>query len=126
MSDLGLVTKNLPATAGECRGGGFSLWVGKIPWGRKWQPTPVSLPGKRHRQRSLAGYSLWGRKELTQQLSARTHTHTHTHTHTEDLSLEGSLSALRDCSEEVRKEFLHQTQKQKKKQAVKHQKMNAD
>ena len=32
-------------------------WVGKIPWGRKWQPTPVFLPGKWHGQRSLAGYS---------------------------------------------------------------------
>ena len=31
---------------------------------RKGQPTPVPLPGKRHRQRSLAGYSTWGRKEL--------------------------------------------------------------
>ena len=33
--------------------------VGKIPWRRKWQPTPVFLPG----QRSLVGYNLWGRKE---------------------------------------------------------------
>ena len=42
---------------------GFHPWVGKIPWGRKWQPTPVPLPGKSHRQRSLIGYSPWGRKE---------------------------------------------------------------
>ena len=33
-------------------------------WKRKWQPTPVFLPGKPHGQRSLAGYSPWGRKEL--------------------------------------------------------------
>ena len=35
------------------------------------QPTPVFLPGKSHGQRSLAGYSLWGRKELdtTEQLT---------------------------------------------------------
>ena len=33
----------------------FNLWVGKIPWSRKWQPTPVLLPGKSHGQRSLAG-----------------------------------------------------------------------
>ena len=32
-------------------------------WRRKWQPTPVFLPGKSHGQRSLAGYSPWGRKE---------------------------------------------------------------
>ena len=39
-------------------------WVGKIPWRRKWQPTPVFLPGESHGQRSLVGYSPWGRKEL--------------------------------------------------------------
>ena len=43
---------------------GFSPWVGKIPWRRKCQPTPVLLPGKSHRQSSLVGYSPWGRREL--------------------------------------------------------------
>ena len=33
----------------------FSPWVGKIPWRRAWQPTPVFLPGESHGQRSLAG-----------------------------------------------------------------------
>ena len=47
--------------SGRCR---FEPWVGKIPWRRKWQPTPVFLPEKSHRQRSLAGYSPWGGKEL--------------------------------------------------------------
>ena len=53
-------------------------WVAKIPWRRKWQPTPVSLAGKSHGQR------------------ARTcaHTHTHTHIHTYTLSLSLSLSVL--------------------------------
>ena len=37
--------------------------LGKIPWRRKWQPTPVFLPGEFHGQRSLVGYSPWGRKE---------------------------------------------------------------
>ena len=37
-------------------------WVGKIPCCRKWQPTPVFLPGKFHGQRSLAAYSPWGCK----------------------------------------------------------------
>ena len=41
----------------------FNSWVGKIPWRRKWQPTPVLLPGKSHGLRSLVGYSPWGRKE---------------------------------------------------------------
>ena len=36
---------------------GFNPWVGKIPWSRKWQPTPIFLPGKFHGQRRLAGYS---------------------------------------------------------------------
>ena len=35
---------------------GFNPWVGKIPWRRKWQPTPLFLPGKSHEQRSLVGY----------------------------------------------------------------------
>ena len=38
----------------------FSSWVGKISWRRKWQPTPVFLPGKFHGWRSLASYSTWG------------------------------------------------------------------
>ena len=38
----------------------FNSWVGKIPWERAWQPTPVFLPRRAHRQRSLAGYSQWG------------------------------------------------------------------
>ena len=43
---------------------GFDPWVGKIPWTREWQPTPVFVPGEFHRQRRLAGYSPWGHKEL--------------------------------------------------------------
>ena len=41
----------------------FGPWVGKIPWSRKQQPTPVLLPGTFHGQGSLAGYSPWGCKE---------------------------------------------------------------
>ena len=43
---------------------GFDSWVGKIPLRRKWQPTLVFLLGESHRQRSLVGYSPWGRKGL--------------------------------------------------------------
>ena len=39
---------------------GFDPWVGKIPWSRKWQPTPVFLPGKFHGQMSLVGYIVHG------------------------------------------------------------------
>ena len=65
-----VVKKNPPAMQG-IRRLEFHLWVGKIPWRRKCQPTPVFLPGKSHGQRSLEGYSPWGRKEsdTTEQLS---------------------------------------------------------
>ena len=42
----------------------MSLKLYFLLWRRKWQPTPESLPGRVHGQRSLAGYSPWGRKEL--------------------------------------------------------------
>ena len=42
---------------------GFHSWVGKMPWRRARQPTPVSLPGESHGERSLAGYSPWGHEE---------------------------------------------------------------
>ena len=42
---------------------GLDPWVGKTPWRRKWQPTPVFLPAKSHGQRNLEGYSSWSRKE---------------------------------------------------------------
>ena len=41
----------------------FDPWVGMIRWSRKWQPTPVFLPGESHGQRSLVGYSPWCLKE---------------------------------------------------------------
>ena len=42
---------------------GCDPWVGKIPWRREWQPTPVFLPGESHRQRNLADYHPCGHKE---------------------------------------------------------------
>ena len=59
--------KNLPAMKVTR----FHPWVGKIPWRRKWLPTPVFLPGEFFGQRSLAGYSPWGLKEsdTTEQLT---------------------------------------------------------
>ena len=46
----------------QCGRPGFDLWVGKIPWRRAKQPTPVFLPGESHGQRRLAGYSPWATK----------------------------------------------------------------
>ena len=62
-----LVVKNLPAMQETW----FNPWVRKMPQGRKWQPTPVFLPGEFHVQRSLEGYSPWGCKEsdTTEQLT---------------------------------------------------------
>ena len=70
--------KNLPAMQRP----GCDPWVGNLLWRREWQSTSVFLPKESHGQRSLAGYSLWGRQELdtTEWL---THTHTHTRTHTD-------------------------------------------
>ena len=57
----GSVVKNPPANAGDTC---LILELGRFPpWRRKWQPTPVFLPGESHGQRSLVGYSPWGRKE---------------------------------------------------------------
>ena len=47
----------------QCRRPAFDPWVGKIPWRRKWQPSPGLLPGKSHGRRSLVGYSPSGCKE---------------------------------------------------------------
>ena len=55
----GTIVKNLP-TMQETRVQSLGQ---EDPWRRKWQPTPVFLPGKSHRQRSLVGYSLWRHKE---------------------------------------------------------------
>ena len=41
----------------RCKRCGFHPWVGKIPWRRKWQPTPVFLPGESHGQSGWADYS---------------------------------------------------------------------
>ena len=65
----------------RCKRLRFYPWVGKILWRRKWQPTPVFLPGESHGQRSLVGYNPWGHKEVdtTELLSTYTYIYTHTH-----------------------------------------------
>jgi len=54
---------------------GFDPWVRKVLWRRKWQPTPVLLPGESHGWRKVVGYSSWGRKEsdMTEKLHSLTH-----------------------------------------------------
>ena len=55
----------------QCRRCNFDPRVRKSPWRRKWQPSPVFLPGKSHGQRSLAGYSLWGCKRVRHNLTTK-------------------------------------------------------
>ena len=69
----GSVVKNLPASAGDMRCG-FNFQIRKIPWRRKWQPTPIILPKESHGQRSLAGCSPQGHKELEMTEQAGTST----------------------------------------------------
>ena len=57
-SQMILPVKILPSSAGDARGMGFDLWLGKIPWSRKWQPTPIFLSGDSHGQRNLVGFCL--------------------------------------------------------------------
>ena len=52
---------------------GLILGSGRFLWRRKWQPTPVFLPGESHGQRSLVGYSPWGLQSRTR--LSDTHTH---------------------------------------------------
>ena len=54
-SNVARVVKNLTASAEDVRFT-FNPWVGKIPWRRAWQPTPIFLPGASDGQRSLVGH----------------------------------------------------------------------
>ena len=57
LPQVALVVKNPPANAGDVRDSSSIPGLGKIPWRRAWQPTPVFLPEESHGQGSLAGYS---------------------------------------------------------------------
>ena len=58
-----LVVKNVPATAGATGDSGSIPGSGRSPWSRKWQPTPVLLPGESYGQEILVGYIPRGHKE---------------------------------------------------------------
>ena len=64
------MVKNLPANIGDV---GSIPGSGKFPWRRKWQATPVFLPGKSHRQRNLAGYNPWACKRVRHDLDSKQH-----------------------------------------------------
>ena len=67
----GSVVKNPLANAGDS---GLIPGLGRSPWRKKWQPTPVFSLGKYHGQRSLVGYSPWGCKESDMTEAIHTHT----------------------------------------------------
>ena len=71
ISPDGTVEKVSACQCRSCKRCGFDPWVETIPWRRKWQPTPVILPGESHGWGILVGYSLQGCKEPnpTEQLS---------------------------------------------------------
>ena len=60
---MALAVKNPLANAGDGRDTGSIPLLGRLPWSRKWQPTPEFLPGKFCGQKSLAGYRPHGCKE---------------------------------------------------------------
>jgi len=60
--------------AGQCRRYKrirFDPWVGKIPWRRKWQPTPLFLPGKFNGHWSLTGYRSWSHRRVEHNLGTK-------------------------------------------------------
>ena len=71
------MVKNLLANAGRHNRPEFELWFGEIPWRRTQQPIPVFLPGEPHGQRSVAGFSSKGHKELD--TTEATHMNAHTY-----------------------------------------------
>ena len=85
VSQVAPKAKNTPANAGDRKRRGFDSWVWKIPWSRKWRPTPVFLPAEFHGQRTLVGYSPWELKESD----------TTEHKHTQRLSSKRLLFSLK-------------------------------
>ena len=73
---------------------GFSPWIGKIPWRRKWHLSPVFLPEKSHGQRSLVGYIPGGCKERGITEHTRTHTITSKSPHSEARRYPGQKNTL--------------------------------
>ena len=67
-SPSGIAVKNLPSVQ-ETQETWFDPWVWKIPWRRKWQPTPIFLPGKSHGQRNPVVSSPWGHKRVRHELA---------------------------------------------------------
>ena len=70
-SQVVLVVKNPPVNAGDAIDASLIPGSERFPWRKKWQPTPVFLPGKCHGQRSLDGYSPWALKRVGHDLTCK-------------------------------------------------------
>ena len=78
----------------QCRRLECNPWIGKIPWRREWLPLPVLLPGESRGQRSLAGYSPWGRKRVQHNWATNTFTF-HFHALEKEMATLSSILAWR-------------------------------
>ena len=85
--------KESPWQCRICKSRGFNHWVRKIPWRRKWQPTPVLLPGESHGQR-LVGNSPWDRTESDMTLWLSTAQHSTLRASTDDKEVD-TISAFK-------------------------------
>ena len=81
-----------------CRRRGLDPWYGKIPCRRKWQPTPVFLPGKSHGQRNPAGYGPWGRKRVGHNRATKSSNKNIHHSHAHAASQRGAESLVKVSS----------------------------
>ena len=72
--------------------------VRKIPWRRKWKPTPASLPGESHGQRSPAGYSPWGLNRVAEDIGAKQQQQQVTRPHVPNLKLSHAATKIQDAS----------------------------
>ena len=74
----------------QCRRPGFTPWVGKIPWMRKWQPAPVFFLRESHRQRSLGVAIVYKVLKSRTRLNTYIHVHTHVEPGTRSHSVDGN------------------------------------
>ena len=65
------MVKNLLVNTGDTEDAGSIPWLGRFPWRREWQLTPVFLLGKFHGQRRLVSYSPWGCKRVGHDLATK-------------------------------------------------------
>ena len=79
-SPSGVIAKESACQRRSCERWVFDSWVGKIPWNRKGQPTPVFVPARSHGQRSLVGHRPLDCKQVDTIHLALVRTHTHRHT----------------------------------------------